>query len=389
MSVLIALEESSYQDHFASSIEYPREDISLISPYSLYDMGSLLWLGSSGKTKKELELLIKAFKGEEKKIDLNASLEELKSRSISYKPYLESSVALFIDSKISILPQFLEGLDRYWKCSTAMNLSFRENPEESIDQINSYIELMTKNRLKKVISSDDIDSETVAVMVSTLSFDADWKHKFDPGSTKKSTFFSGDSPESVQSCDMMQQSQSFAYYTHSGWSYVALPFQKKSVDEKDNSIEFICEAILPPKKLTGLSKESIQKKYIKFCHFARQRAREQYITLLMPKCTIRKRIDLKPLCERIGISSPFDQKEADFRKISQSPLVIQKFFQEVQLSIEEEGAQVEAATVVGMRMRSMLPIHTEIAVEFNHPFFIVIREKSGGIPILFAHISSI
>ncbi len=366
-------------------VSQKEESTQLLSPYSLWQMGTLLWVGAEGETREELESLAFAMKqGHSIESSEKEVLFQISERSHAYRPYVQTALGLFVRHGIKLHPEFLSEVKAYYPSTSIEEVPFDTNPQESLDSINGFIEAATQGRLKNVVHSSDIDSETVSALVSTLIFKAEWQNKFDADHTYRDTFHS--SSEGLQKCDMMQQLCSFRYYHDSGWTYVSMPFQR--ISENEEPVEFVFETVLPPVNARELTPEKFEMEYKNFFQNATMNASFCYLDFSMPKFVLRHRLDLKPLCEDLGIMTAFDDR-ANFGRMSSIPLVIQKIFQEVQLTINEVGTEVEAATVATARMRSSIPRPIEAVVRLDRPFFIIIRETESETPILFAQISSV
>ena len=65
--------------------------------------------------------------------------------------------------------------------------------------------------------------------------------------------------------------------------------------------------------------------------------------------------------------------QADFSKLSPTPLVISDVIQNVSIRVDEKGTEAAAATAI-MLMRAMLPPESKPFV-VNRPFAFVIREQ--------------
>lgn len=349
----------------------------LFSPYSFWQIGSVLWLGAEGVTQKELSRI--AFPNGHDELDA-VLLNEVQQRAHKYRESVSTAMGLFTCPKVLFRPQFVETIRTHFDHTDLITVPFDTDPKASVDAINDFIEKETAHRLHNVVSLDDITSTTVSALVATLCFDGEWQHPFEASKTAEKIFHStlrGD-----VDCFMMEQNSTFQYYCTNDWVYVALPFQQK--DDLESNVRFVFEAVLPQKENNSPS----VKNFYTFIQEARLHAKESYMKLLLPKVSLRQRLDLKAVCKSLGITSMF-QNRASFLNMSQVPLAVQKLFQEVQLQIYEAGVKVEAVTVASMRLTSVFPRVPDLTVQFDRPFFIIIRSEDNDIPILIAHISDV
>lgn len=90
-------------------------------------------------------------------------------------------------------------------------MDFGAEPEESRNEINRFVERITKNNIKNLLPVGSIKTDTNAVLANAASFKGDWALKFDRENTKKKIFYEhGRLPVYVE---MMKQKGNFNYGT--------------------------------------------------------------------------------------------------------------------------------------------------------------------------------
>ncbi|CAJ0965502.1 unnamed protein product [Ranitomeya imitator] len=96
---------------------------------------------------------------------------------------LDSTIVLFIDSKLNLLQKFLDDAQKYYQ-SDVMPLNF-EKPE-ALEKINSYVEKKTNGKIKAPL--DNIDPMTVMMITNTVFFKGSWEHAFNVDQTREEDF---------------------------------------------------------------------------------------------------------------------------------------------------------------------------------------------------------
>ena len=102
-------------------------------------------------------------------------------------------------------------------------LNFGES-EVAASKINGWVENITRNKIKDLVSAGDFDELTRLVLVNAIYFKGLWKNKFDVRVTTKAPFHLN-SKDSVE-VDMMKQDADFPYADISDLSAkaIALPY---------------------------------------------------------------------------------------------------------------------------------------------------------------------
>lgn len=76
-------------------------------------------------------------------------------------------------------------------------------------KINTWVEEKTHDKIKDLITSDSLDSDSRLVLVSAIYFKGNWANKFDPKLTKKDDFWV--TPTESKKVDYMIQKNDFFY----------------------------------------------------------------------------------------------------------------------------------------------------------------------------------
>lgn len=84
-----------------------------------------------------------------------------------------------------------------------------EDSQNAAKIINVWVEEMTMEKIKDLISPSDLNSNTRMVLVNAIYFKGKWEHKFNPSRTKKQSFYLNQNQEIY--VDMMDTQKCFRY----------------------------------------------------------------------------------------------------------------------------------------------------------------------------------
>lgn len=90
-------------------------------------------------------------------------------------------------------------------------LDFATEPDQCRNQINSFVEEVTKNNIKDLLPPGSISTDTKVVLANAAYFKGHWTSKFDKEETQKKIFY--EHSRMPVYVDMMKQKGSFNYGT--------------------------------------------------------------------------------------------------------------------------------------------------------------------------------
>lgn len=188
------------------------------SPYSIADALTMVYAGSAGNTRLQMEkvLHLSADEGTKQRSSLSKSLQS---------PHLKLANSIWIQSGIPLLPQFQETLSKDFNAIT-QRTDFIHKPEEAQFSINQWVARHTQNRIQDLLESGVIKSTTRIILVSAIYMQADWLHPFKTDLTKHAPFYT-----STQESDLrpfMEQTTFFPYAKFDTFSALELPYREDS-----------------------------------------------------------------------------------------------------------------------------------------------------------------
>lgn len=297
------------------------------SPVSLQAVLAALAYGATGKQMQSLfqELNISSY---EQALQLLENIKEILSG-----PEIRGETALFFDqTKGDIETSYYSALSPM----VYMGQVDFSNPTQAASLLNQWVE--TNAGFSNFFSSGDLFG-LILVIANALHFKDTWVNQFDPNLTQEENFTSLNG--TAKSLPMMHQTKNMQYIQSSSLEAVKLSFK--------NGAEAIF--VMGPSPNESFP-ENLSLK-------------EDKVILGLPRFTIEKEIDLKPLFEKAGLSSLF---EFDFARITPDLVKVDKGMQKVQVVFNEEGAEVKVVTYVGMRQTAIAPSSKPIKITFNRPF---------------------
>ncbi|NXX41890.1 A1AT antiproteinase, partial [Tricholaema leucomelas] len=263
--------------------------------------------------------------------------------------------ALFIAVGYELQEKFLQNTRKFYDADIFPS-NFNQ-PEETKNQINTYVEEKTKGKITELI--DYLDPSTVLVLLNYIYFKAAWERSFDPLRTHKDDFFVNTNT-SVK-VNMMQSDRYYESYYDEDLSceVVELPYQGTArallILPEDGKMKQVEDA---------LSKETV-------CKWDRN-LETRSLHLHLPKTSISGSYDVKKLFTKMGINKVFSS-DADLSGIisGNHDLQISEAIHKAVLEVDEAGTEAAGVTALIVN-RGSLP---SVTVKFNRPYIILISDK--------------
>lgn len=343
---------NKFYSHLAAA--YPGDNL-FFSPLSISIAFSLLSSGAKSKTLSQIREVFGFNTSLTSEETIHKGFQQLLHTINRPKSDLQmdSANALFVDNKAKLLNEFLDGAKK-WYQSEAISTDFQQ-PKEAVKQINDYVEEKTKGKIENLL--EDLDSSTSLVIVNTISFKGFWEDPFNVKYTREDDFHVD--KNTVVKVPMMRRQGEYAmaFIRKMGCTVIDVPY-------KGNTSVII---ILPnPGKLHNVEKALLNVSLDAFTKLLRPRE----ILLSIPKFSISAELDLVKELHLLGVSEVFSD-HADLSGITgESNLKVSKAVHKAVLSVDEEGTEAAAATVIGMAKMFPPP-----SIKVNRPFLFTILHK--------------
>ena len=192
-SLLFHSLDSSFQATLFNKMNKEKKGENLIiSPLSIFQALSLAANGAREQTQSEMLDLLQSDSIEE--------LNEINYKIISlFKEFTTIDIANAVMTKFTPLEDFSNIAQKYLA---------PVEPLESVEQVNNWCSNKTHGKIDKMI--DELDPNTLMIILNAVYFKGEWAYQFDSYYTKNLTFYNLGN-EGVK-IDAMTQVQDFYYY---------------------------------------------------------------------------------------------------------------------------------------------------------------------------------
>jgi len=332
------------------------------SPFSISTALAMTYAGAKNETEKQMSHT------------LHFSLDQNTFHK-NYKNYLEKigsdtgkdlvmgiANSLWIANSLKLLPSFSGIVNTDYK-SAAKNVDF-SNTEQTRQEINSWVEQKTNNKIKGLIKPRILDADTKLVLVNAIYFNGKWKTPFPKDSTKNEKFhktYSGN-----VKVNFMHNTAHYKYYHDDTLKAIDIPYA-------DGKISMI---VLLPQDRDDI--DTIENK-LNYRYYSKivSSMSQQKIVLALPKFKTTAEFELADELSNMGMPIAFSSS-ANFKGMSDESLCISHVIHKAFIDVTEEGTEAAAATAVNMKMLMVMRAPVSISFIANHPFIFVIRDNATG-----------
>lgn len=364
---IVAEEKNSHDDftfEFIKKVDSHSDSESyLVSPYSVELALSLLRVGASGETEKELNYLIM-----KRQIPLFESKDHI---SIANGTFVKNLY------KEQIKTSFLERLTDY-------DADILYGDFATPDLINEWVSEKTFGMIDRLLQN--ISSDFIIGLANAVALDVEWTDSFDCAKTSNGKFMTS---TGVKEVEMMHETyrNGVKYIDTSTEKGIILPYKKyqKDGNSEEISLEFV--ALMPNDDKTLKSYiSSLSKEHLNDVIGAGQKSsNNQEINLALPRFSLDFELsDFKEILEEMGLKTVFT-KNSDFTGIAEpkGSIKISEVIHKTNISLNEKGTKASAVTFFGFETTMAKDKPKSIDITFDKPFFYVIRDTESK-EIIFA-----
>lgn len=232
------------------------------------------------------------------------------------------------------------------------------------ETINTWCEEQTNKRIKNVITSDCLNSDTRLVLVNAVYFKGQWEKKFDPSSTHDKPFHIDEKTTKDVPTMFVKRKFRTGSLPELNASFIEIPYQ-------GNELSMI---IIVPHEVNGL--KTVQENLYRVnLSQSVQQSSARDVDLFLPKFKIESTLNLEETLKKLGMTKMFENG-ADFSGIADVALKISNVCQKAFIEVNEEGSEAAAATVARIQKRKGPPIF-----EVDCPFYFQIGYTSLNVPL--------
>jgi serpin B len=245
-----------------------------------------------------------------------------------------------------------------------------------LGDINGWVRRKTEGKIDKIL--EQLDPQSVAVLLNAVYFKARWASTFDVKSTKNDAFNLSRSHK-VQ-VPTMHRAGSYALAARRGYRAIRLPYEVRALGM----------VIVLPDEIDGLGEVSRRIDANEMSElFAALRGgqAERPVDLAMPRFKSEFKTMLKEPFRRAGMMLAFDADRADFSGIIGGPVsdanrvYVSDIWHRAMIEVAEESTEAAAATAVEFIARAARPRPTPPEpFHVDRPFlFLIVDDATGAI----------
>lgn len=336
------------------------DENALISPLSVMMALGMAANGAWGNTRDEMEDML-GMSVEELNTFINSITQSLKNTDGAA---LLSANSAWLGSGIGfgVREDYLESIGRYYGAEI---ISADFSKEETLGEINGWVNKNTDGMIKRLL--DELDKQTVCILINALTFDAEWKVPFS-GETGPGEFKNSDG--SRASVDMMHTDENryisgagctgfIKSYGGDNYSYVAL------LPDTDDIDKFL--ASLDGDTFLSLIKNAADKK----------------VSVTMPKYSLDYSLSLTEPLAALGMKSAFNPDLADFSalgSIEGKNIYLSRALHKTHITLDESGTRAAAVTALILEATSAAPAPNK-SVTLDRPFVYAIIDNATLCPV--------
>jgi serine protease inhibitor len=292
--------------------------------------------------------------------DVDAGYKSLIALLTSLDPSVTMTVAnsIWYRNTFAFDKPFLDDGANYFNAAIKP-LNF-DDVRGSLAAINGWVNDQTKGKIPSIVET--IRPEDVMFLINAIYFKGTWRARFDSTQTYDAPFHSqsGDQP-----ARLMRREDKMSYTETATYQAVDLPYGDSAftmtvvLPKPGTSVETLAASLDPASWQTLTAG-----------------VHTTQVDLSLPKLTMSWKRGLIPDLQALGVRVPFTEA-ADFTRMSPAghQLEISQVTQKAFVSIDEQGTEAAAVTVVGI-IATSAPFAQTMRVD--RPFIFVIRERLSG-----------
>ncbi len=340
----------------------------VISPYSLYQVLSMLYAGAAGQTASEMRVAMR-LPWEDARVHrlVNALNQQLLSSAGAEKTEsqafeLQIANALWAAQGREYQQAFLDTLSQNYD-SGLKTLDFN-NASAAAEVINAWVAEHTNEKITQLADPAMFNSNTALALTNAVYFKAAWKFPFNEAAT-------ADAPFSLLSGEQvnvptMRLSETLNVSVMEALTVVRLPYAGGTM---------VMEILMPRLEMWD-SPEGISQLWATELNLVEMQPTR--VSLSLPKFRIETpTMDLIPALKANGMLLAFSDA-ADFSGISgDQSLYVSTIAQKAFIDVNEKGTEAAAATIAVLQEKSA-PGGEPLQISIDRPFIFQIRDTATG-----------
>lgn len=354
-------------DYYSQLVKKEENNI-FFSPFSISSALAMTYEGAVGETAKEMRsVLYFPENTTTRRTEFLAVARQLNKKDVPYELYTAN--ALWAEKNYTFSKDYLHTIETYYD-GDVKKLDFQNNPEQSRQVVNSWVEEQTNDKIKNLIPQNGVGKETRLILTNAIYFKGEWDRQFEPKNSKEENFTV--QKNNVVKTKMMKQIGSesvFPYMENKDIQMLEMPYS-------GNELSMVL--ILPKNTTLALLEKNLTTKQIKIW---KEGLKKQRVDVYVPKFTYGTKYEMSEDLQAMGMRVSFSN-HADFSYMtSDLNLRIDQVIHKAFIEVNEEGSEAAAATAVSMIVVSVRLTEKEEKIPIfraDHPFLFFIQQKDTG-----------
>ena len=345
-----------------------------VSPYSISTALAMTYVGSHGKTQKQMAATLH-FSLPMDKLESGFSGLLGETKATPAKHYrLEVANALWGQKNYHFDPNFTGAISKYFDGGfNTVDFISPGAREESRSKINQWVEDKTSGKIQDLIHREDISGDTRLILTNAIYFKGDWAAKFRKEQTKNEPFHIA--PSKTVPVPMMRQMGDFPFMENGELQMIELPYA-----EDELSMVIILPAGDVEAFGAGLTLAKLKE--------LRGSLNRREVEVYLPRFKFDTRYSLSNALAAMGMPEAFEENVADFSGMTgKFELYISAVIHQAMIEVNEEGSEAAAATAVimtpGKSIRQEPPVFRA-----DRPFIFLILHKPTDSILFMGRLSS-
>lgn len=346
-------------------LNYSDENL-FFSPYCVASSFALIYPGSKGETKDEIQRFFQFNTDPEENSKVFYTLNNAITQLPDKAGEVNVANALWIQDGYKIEPLFEQQSEKYFN-SELYSLDFTDKPEKSCNAINEWVYEKTNHKIDNIITESDITDLTRLVLTNSIYFNRKWKDEFDKNATQDAVFYNSDQTQST--VKMMNKSTEFKYGEDSLLQILEIPYVG----------DYSMMVFLPKPSTNGF--HDVDFNYQNYLKWTSSMTPSEVI-LSMPKFKLENRLQFSDVLKTNGLSAAFTPK-ANFKGIFNFDSYIDKCYQYSYIAVDEEKTEAVAVGLEITTVTSAINENPPVIFNIDHPFvFFILSKKNNTILFL-------
>jgi len=340
----------------------------VVSPSSIQNAFWLAYMGADGLTADQMSQVFRFPDLDNLAASSGVALEPTvePARGSSEEDFiLRSADSLWAQQGFPWLPDYL-ALAESMNAPIQM-VDYTADAEAVREQINTWIEDQTEDRIQDLIPAGVLNQLTRMVIANAVYFNAKWMVEFDPALTTDAPFnlLDGTSvsvPLMVGSSTGME----LAYADAEGYNAVALPYR----DGNHRMLLLVPDAGQFAAFEAGLNADQFRSIKAALAPVLAQ--------VILPRFEFELDLNLNDTLKAMGLTDAFVSDVADFSRMFDTNATPERLFisdvlHKAFVKVDEAGTEAAAATAIIMQTTSA-PINQPVQVLIDRPFYFAIED---------------